>query len=108
MILLVVGVGVVALGALVLLLFPDRPGGKIAWQGVEVSSLGAGLPLIVVGIAAIAIASSGVVGGDGGITDKHQGSSEGSGGPPASDSVCPNALESVPAERVNDVPRGAH
>jgi hypothetical protein len=32
MILLVVGVGVVVLGALVLSLFPDRPGGKIAWQ----------------------------------------------------------------------------
>jgi hypothetical protein len=107
-VLLVVGVGVVALGAFVLLLFPDRPGGKIAWQGVEVSSIGAGLPLIVVGIAAIAIASSGVVGGDGGITGKHQVSSEGSGGPPASDSACPDALESVPAERVSDVPQGAH
>lgn len=66
MILLVVGVGVVALGALVLLLFPDRPGGKIAWQGVEVSSIGAGLPLIVVGLAAIAIWSGGVIRGDGG------------------------------------------
>ena len=32
-VLLVIGVGVVALGAFVLLLFPDRPGGKIAWQG---------------------------------------------------------------------------
>ena len=60
-ILLVVGVGVVLLGALVLLLFPDRPGGRIAWQGAEVSSIGAGLPLIVVGIAAIAI-SGGVMG----------------------------------------------
>jgi hypothetical protein len=107
-VLLVVGVGVVVLGAFVLLVFPDRPGGKIAWQGVEVSSLGAGLPLIVVGIAAIAIASSGVVGGDGGTTGKHQGSSEGSGGSPASDSVCPDALQSVPAERVSDVPLGAH
>ena len=49
-----------------LLLFPDRPGGKIAWRGVEVSSIGAGLPLIVVGLAAIAIWSGGVIRGDGG------------------------------------------
>jgi hypothetical protein len=64
-ILLVAGVGVVVLGALVLLLFPDRPGGKIAWHGFEVSSIGAGLPLIVVGLVAIAISGGGVIGGDG-------------------------------------------
>jgi hypothetical protein len=107
-VLLAVGVAVVALGALVLLLFPQRPGGKIAWQGIEVSSIGAGLPLIVLGVAAITIASSGVVGGDGGTTAKHEDGSKGAVGRPASESVCLDALEGVPAERVSDVPQGAH
>lgn len=55
-VLLVVGVVLVAFGALVLLLFPDRPGGRIGWQGLEVSSIGAGLPIIALGVAAIAFA----------------------------------------------------
>jgi hypothetical protein len=40
--LIAVGIAVAVFGALVLLRFPDRPGGKIAWQGLEVSSVGAG------------------------------------------------------------------
>lgn len=56
MVLIVVGVVLVGLGALVLLKFPDRPGGKLAWHGFEVNSVGAGLPLIVLGVAAIVIA----------------------------------------------------
>lgn len=63
--LLVVGIALVAFGALVLLLFPDRPGGQIAWQGFQVSSIGAGLPIIVVGVVAIGFAGvRGVGGGD--------------------------------------------
>lgn len=90
LILLVVGVGVVVLGALVLLLFPDRPGGKITWQGVEVSSIGVGLPLIVVGLAAIAISSGGVIGGDGTLK-------------------CPDDLaNSLPPQRVATVESGAN
>ncbi len=75
-ILVIVGVAIVVLGAFILLLFPDRPGGRIAWQGAEVSSIGAGLPLIVVGIAAIAIGGNGVIGGgdDGGSLDGEGGS----------------------------------
>lgn len=57
-ILAIVGVALVGLGALVLLKFPDRPGGKVAWYGFEVNSVGAGLPLIVLGVVAIAIAGS--------------------------------------------------
>jgi hypothetical protein len=53
-----VGAGVVILGAVVLILMPNRPGGTISWAGVQVNSAGAGLPLIVVGIAAIAVAVS--------------------------------------------------
>jgi hypothetical protein len=53
-ILVVVGIGLVTFGAVVLLLFPDRPGGRIAWHDLEVSSVGAGLPLIALGVAAIA------------------------------------------------------
>lgn len=36
-----------------LLRFPDRPGGRIVWRGMEVSSAGAGLPLIVLGVAVV-------------------------------------------------------
>jgi hypothetical protein len=99
MILLVVGVGVVVLGALVLLLFPDRPGGKIAWQGVEVNSIGAGLPLIVVGLAAIAIWSGGVIRGDG----------EDSGDQTIAALRCPDDLrKSAPAQRIATVESGVN
>jgi hypothetical protein len=57
LVLLIAGVTLVVFGAVVLLRFPDRPGGTISWHGIEVSSVGGGLPLIVVGIVAIAIAS---------------------------------------------------
>jgi multisubunit Na+/H+ antiporter MnhG subunit len=57
-VLVVVGIAVAVFGALVLLRFPDRPGGKIAWRGFEVSSVGTGLPLIALGVAALALASS--------------------------------------------------
>jgi hypothetical protein len=105
-VLLVVGVGVVVLGALVLLLWPDRPGGKIAWQGLEVSSIGAGLPLIVVGIVAIGVAGAGVVGGDGG--------GDGGSGESGKDQTtaalkCPDDLaKSVPSTRVATVESGAN
>jgi hypothetical protein len=56
MVLVIVGIALVGLGALVLLKFPDRPGGKIAWRDFEVSSVGAGLPLIVLGVVAVAVA----------------------------------------------------
>jgi hypothetical protein len=99
MILLVVGVGVVVLGALVLLLFPDRPGGKIAWRGVEVSSIGAGLPLIVVGLAAIGIWSGGVIRGDGGDSRDQT----------IAVLRCPGDLtKSVPAQRVATVESGVN
>jgi hypothetical protein len=54
--LVVVGIALAAFGSLVLLKFPDRPGGKIAWRGAEVSSAGAGLPLIVLGVATVVLA----------------------------------------------------
>jgi hypothetical protein len=56
MVLVMVGAVLVGFGALVLLKFPDRPGGRIAWHGFEVNSVGAGLPLIALGVVAIAIA----------------------------------------------------
>lgn len=60
---MVVGVALTAFGALVLLRFPDRPGGKMVFRGVEVSSAGAGLPLIVLGVATVALGFT-VDGGD--------------------------------------------
>ncbi len=105
-ILVIVGVAIVVLGAFILLLFPDRPGGKIAWQGAEVSSIGAGLPLIVVGIAAIAIGGGGVIrGADDGGADL--GGEGGNGGSAAETGIvleCPD----LPKARVVDVPQGAN
>jgi hypothetical protein len=55
--LIVLGGAVVALGALVLLVFPERPGGVIRFRDAEVSSRGAGLPLVAIG-AAVSIAAA--------------------------------------------------
>ena len=52
--LLVLGVGLVIFGAVVLIRYSDRPGGSLKWLGMEISSKGAGLPLIALGIASIA------------------------------------------------------
>jgi hypothetical protein len=55
-VLTIVGLLLILFGGLVLLRFPDRPGGKITWQGVEVSSPSAGLPVIALGLIAIGAA----------------------------------------------------
>lgn len=104
-VLVIVGIAVVVLGALILLLFPDRPGGKIAWHGAEVSSIGAGLPLVVVGIAAIVIAGGGVIGGG----DDDGADVAGAGGNGASAMETGTVLEcpNQPEARVVDVPQGA-
>ena len=52
-VLIVTGAATAAFGAVVLVKFPDRPGGRIAWRGLEVSSAGAGLPMIVIGIGCV-------------------------------------------------------
>lgn len=77
--LVVLGVGLVALGALVLLLFPDRPGGVIRFHSVEFSSKGAGLPLVALG-AALTVTAAVLVPGAGG--DADTGSSDQVGGQP--------------------------
>ena len=111
-VLLIVGVGVVVLGALILLLFPDRPGGKIGWQGAEVSSIGAGLPLIVVGIAAIAIGGGGAIRGDsvGGIFGGDDGGGDSADQTtPAGQTAAVLECPGLPRTRVvKDVPQGAH
>lgn len=63
--LLIVGVGVLLLGAVVLLVFPERPGGTISIGNLgNVNSTGAGLPIIVLGLATIGYASLHTSGGD--------------------------------------------
>ncbi len=52
------GIALVALGALILLRFPDRPGGEVRLLGLEVSSVGAGLPLVALGVLVIVLAVS--------------------------------------------------
>jgi hypothetical protein len=63
------GVALVVFGSLVLLKWPDRPGGKIEFKGLIVDSKGAGLPIIALGViavatSAIAVAGSGGVAGE--------------------------------------------
>ena len=48
-----VGIALVIFGAIVLIVLPKRPGAKIAWHGFEVSSTGAGLPLIFLGLVSV-------------------------------------------------------
>jgi hypothetical protein len=55
------GIGLVVVGVVVLLRFPDRPGGVVRLRGLEVGSKGAGLPLIVVGAVLATVAV--VIGG---------------------------------------------
>lgn len=57
-VLLVIGIVLVIFGALVLVKFPDKAGGKITWLGVEISSTGAGLPLIVLGVVTMTLAAT--------------------------------------------------
>jgi hypothetical protein len=103
-VLLAAGVGLVLFGALVLLRFPDRPGGRIAWHEFEVSSVGAGLPLVVVGIAAIAVAAT----FDGG--DEAPGGEEAAiatAGIAASEShPCPEFFAGIPSRRIASLEEG--
>lgn len=55
-ILTLIGIAVLILGVIVLLKFPERPGGKIAFGSFQVSSIGAGLPLIALGVFCVVIA----------------------------------------------------
>ncbi len=58
LLLAIVGVVLIVFGALVILKFPDSPGGDVRILGIEVSSPAAGLPLIVLGVAAIVLAGA--------------------------------------------------
>jgi hypothetical protein len=51
----ILGIAIVALGVFILVRHPDRPGGVIRIHNMEVSSTGAGLPLIVLGVALVVV-----------------------------------------------------
>jgi hypothetical protein len=55
--LVTIGALLILFGGLVLVKFPERPGGQIEFHGVMLDSRGAGLPLIVLGLAAVVIAA---------------------------------------------------
>lgn len=65
LVLLIVGVALVLFGGFVLIRMPTRPGGTIKTKWFEVSSVGAGLPLIVLGVAAIVASQVNPFSGDG-------------------------------------------
>ncbi|MGH2918198.1 MAG: hypothetical protein ACRDLS_06305 [Solirubrobacteraceae bacterium] len=81
--LVVLGFALVALGALVLVRFPDRPGGEVRLLGLRVSSIGAGLPLVALGVLVSVVAAT-HRGGDGkpASTQSPGGGSGGVAGPP--------------------------
>lgn len=54
----VMGAALIVFGAIVLMKFSDRPGGSIKALGAEVSSTGAGLPLIALGVGCIGWAAT--------------------------------------------------
>jgi hypothetical protein len=56
--LVTIGVLLIVFGGLVLLLFPDRPGGQFEFRGAVVQSVGAGLPLIVLGVVTVIIGAT--------------------------------------------------
>lgn len=58
LVLLALGAALVVFGGVVLIRYADRPGGDVKWLGLEVSSKGAGLPLVALGVACIAIAAT--------------------------------------------------
>ena len=49
----IVGVLLVVVGVIVIFTFPDRSGGQIKWQGTDISSKWAGLPVIFLGLVCI-------------------------------------------------------
>ena len=57
---MVVGIGLIIFGALVLLKCPSNSRSKIIWGGIEISSKGAGLPLIVLGVICVVISGTGI------------------------------------------------
>ena len=86
--LLVLGLALVAFGALVLLRFPDRPGGEVRLMGLHVSSISAGLPIIALGVLAAIVAAGGLGADETASDDSADSSSGGSGivsGPPPDD-----------------------
>jgi hypothetical protein len=86
------GVALVALGALILLRFPDRPGGNVSLMGLKVSSVSAGLPLVALGVLVALVAFS-QSGEDGSSSTSDESSSSGGGGavvalPPKDQPAC--------------------
>ena len=100
---MIVGLGLVIFGALVLLKFPNRPGGKIVLGGAEISSVGAGLPLIFLGVVCILISNTSIPVE----IDIWNGEPE-SNGQTSSDSVdCFEYFHGIPKDRVTTLEGGA-
>ena len=110
--LVAVGVALVVFGAVVLLRYADRPGGTLKWQGAEVSSAGAGLPLVALGVACIVLAvlRRPAAAPTGTSTTTPSSATAVSGAPGAAASAADSgecaAVRSLPAERVDTVEAG--
>ncbi|NIR52379.1 hypothetical protein GWO43_27455 [candidate division KSB1 bacterium] len=100
-ILLIVGIGLLLFGAFVLLKFPGRPGGKITFGTVAVSSVGAGLPLIFLGVICILVYSGNSY------TDFWPFNEEDSNGNGTNLAGCFDAyLDTIPSERIQTLESG--
>src|SRR5688500_8197605 len=123
-ILIGIGLALIVFGAFILVRHSDRPGGTIKWLGLEVSSSGAGLPLIALGIGSVLVATMTQQNDpDGGVTElpnaestvsdppsSYSSASAGNGYVPnafADSSSCLSSLfSSVPSDRVKFVESG--
>jgi hypothetical protein len=104
LVLIAVGIGLVAFGAVVLVRYADRAGGTFKWLGIEMTSTSAGLPLIALGVAAIAFA---VTRGDGAPTPAPADTTASTRAAAAGDSTCLAAtFDGVARDRVATVEAG--
>jgi hypothetical protein len=110
-VLIIVGMALIGFGAFVLVRHSDRPGGSLKWLGLELSSTGAGLPVIALGIGCIIFAAT--LGRGGERADRTELGKPGGGQPMDSMAAVPQScanleafVAALPADRVGVVEAG--
>ena len=111
LILVAVGIALIVFGAVVLLRFSDRPGGSIKWLGMEMSSTGAGLPLVGLGVGCILFAVMSPSGASEVPTAENESVSPAGGRTQLAQGAVPEdcfaaAIESIAADRVKTIEMG--
>jgi hypothetical protein len=103
--LVLLGVVLIVFGAFVLLRYSDRPGATVKWLGAELSSNGAGLPLIMLGVGCIAFAALRFP--PGGHSTRDSTTVATSSSPVRKDGTCIDEwLSGIPRDRIDTVEAG--